>query len=99
MTTDKELLQNGQFLIFDTPHRLATVMGTCVSVHPMQPRLHVTTNVTDLKGLCLGVHRVLLAINVEESNNQLVLLHVWQQWTHQHHGRQGRHASCSIRDG
>jgi len=35
----------------------------------MQPRLHVTINVTARKGLGLDVGRVLLAINVEESDN------------------------------
>jgi len=39
-----------------------------VSAHPMQRRLHVTTKVTAWKGLGLDVHRVLLAINVEELN-------------------------------
>jgi len=35
----------------------------------MQPRLHVTIDVTTMKGLGLNVSRVLLAINVKQSDN------------------------------
>jgi len=37
----------------------------------MQPRLHVTINVTTWKGLGLNVSRVFRAINVKESDNGL----------------------------
>lgn len=65
MPADKELLQNRQFLIPNTHHLLAMVMGTCVSINPTQPRLHVTT----WKCLGLDVRHVPLPINVKESNN------------------------------
>jgi len=69
ITTDKELLQNGQFLIPNTPQLLAMVLRTRVSIHPMQTRLYVTINVTAWQGLGLDVGRALLAINVEEYDN------------------------------
>jgi len=48
---------------------MAMVLRTRVSIYPVQPRFHVTTNVAAWKGLGLNVGRVLLAINVEESDN------------------------------